>query len=428
MKQKFLLLALTAILAFNQTKAQFNSITDCGANGVGHSIFFINPDTGFVAGEDIGKGVIQKTVDGGNTWTRVYTSTTNLEWIYDIYFANSTTGVAVGENGTILHTVDGGTTWNHQTVSNVNSFNAVCYPTSTVGYATGAGTPQGPIYKTTDGGINWTAQVSNADSALGSIFFVNADTGYAVSSSDILKTTNGGTTWIRSNNNYSSGGSIYCTDVNTCYISGLGNPMIKTIDGGNTWNALSLPLLPSPYLYVAVSIYFTNEMTGYAVGAKFDTTNSTGTGVILKTTNAGQTWYNINTTGNNDTLQNRFLGSVRFVNSQIGYTTGSKGKVLKTINAGGLSTGIAYINNETIEMNVYPNPLSSSTTLQTNIFLHNATLTVDNCFGQTVAQIKNIKGQTITFHRDNLASGLYFVHLTQDNQIMMTKKLLITDN
>jgi len=75
-----------------------------------------------------------------------------------------------------------------------------------------------------------------------------------------------------------------------------------------------------------------------------------------------------------------------------------------------------------------PNPFSIQTTLQTDNPLHNATLTVDNCFGQTVAQIKNINGQTITLlHRDNLPGGLYFIRLTEENKIIAIDKLVITD-
>lgn len=76
---------------------------------------------------------------------------------------------------------------------------------------------------------------------------------------------------------------------------------------------------------------------------------------------------------------------------------------------------------------IYPNPFSTQTVLQTAFPVNNATLTVDNIFGQTVAQIKNISGQTITFNRGNLPSGLYFVRLTQDNKIIAVDKLVITD-
>ncbi|MDP1746239.1 MAG: LamG-like jellyroll fold domain-containing protein, partial [Bacteroidota bacterium] len=79
------------------------------------------------------------------------------------------------------------------------------------------------------------------------------------------------------------------------------------------------------------------------------------------------------------------------------------------------------------DLKLYPNPFSTQVTLQTDNLLHNATLTVYNCFGQTVKQIKNISGQTITLFRDNLPSGLYCIQLTQDNKIITTDKLVITD-
>ena len=78
-------------------------------------------------------------------------------------------------------------------------------------------------------------------------------------------------------------------------------------------------------------------------------------------------------------------------------------------------------------MNIFPNPFSAQTTLQATVPLTNATLTVVNYFGQTVAQIKNINGQTITFNRGNLASGLYFVWLTEQTKIISLDKLVITN-
>ena len=78
-------------------------------------------------------------------------------------------------------------------------------------------------------------------------------------------------------------------------------------------------------------------------------------------------------------------------------------------------------------ISISPNPFSSQTVLRANILLHNATLTVYNYYGQTVKQIKNISGETITISRDNLENGLYFISLTQDNKVFSTGKLVITD-
>lgn len=91
------------------------------------------------------------------------------------------------------------------------------------------------------------------------------------------------------------------------------------------------------------------------------------------------------------------------------------------------NTGISSLSETHSEINIFPNPFSTQTTLQTNYFLRNATLTIYNSFGQTVQQIKNISWQTVTLHRDNLPSGFYIIRLTQENKIIVTDKLIITD-
>ncbi|HRZ42066.1 MAG TPA: T9SS type A sorting domain-containing protein [Bacteroidales bacterium] len=75
----------------------------------------------------------------------------------------------------------------------------------------------------------------------------------------------------------------------------------------------------------------------------------------------------------------------------------------------------------------YPNPFSTKTNLQIDVFFKDATLTVYNSVGQQVKQINNISGQTLTLQRDNLPSGLYFMQLMQENKIIATQKLVITD-
>jgi len=93
---------------------------------------------------------------------------------------------------------------------------------------------------------------------------------------------------------------------------------------------------------------------------------------------------------------------------------------------GGIAIGI----NENLYSNKFqisPNPFFQQTTLQTGNILKIATLTLYNSYGQTVKQIKNISGQTITLHRDNLPSGLYFLRLTEGVKTFAIEKILITD-
>lgn len=76
---------------------------------------------------------------------------------------------------------------------------------------------------------------------------------------------------------------------------------------------------------------------------------------------------------------------------------------------------------------LYPNPFSSQAIFHSTISLHDATLTVENCFGQQVKQMKDLRGQSITFYRNALPGGFYIARLWQDDQVIATKKLIITD-
>lgn len=83
--------------------------------------------------------------------------------------------------------------------------------------------------------------------------------------------------------------------------------------------------------------------------------------------------------------------------------------------------------NEEIDFTIYPNPFSSQTNLEIDKNIKDATLTVYNSFGQQVKQIKNINSQKINLYRDNLPNGQYFLRLIQDNKILLTNKIVITD-
>jgi len=76
---------------------------------------------------------------------------------------------------------------------------------------------------------------------------------------------------------------------------------------------------------------------------------------------------------------------------------------------------------------IYPNPMITSTTLKSINPLYNATLTLYNSNGQTVKQVTNILGYDIKILRENLQSGLYFIHLSDGNNMLAVEKLQISD-
>ena len=105
------------------------------------------------------------------------------------------------------------------------------------------------------------------------------------------------------------------------WITGLTGTVLKTTDGGTTWDIK--PTNTTDHLY---SVYFTDENNGIAVGGAGTIFNPTR--IIIKTIDGGESWSIVQS---GDTT----LFSVNFVNQNLGWAVGQDGKVLKTVNSGG---------------------------------------------------------------------------------------------
>lgn len=108
--------------------------------------------------------------------------------------------------------------------------------------------------------------------------------------------------------------SVYFTDANTGYAVGDSGIILKTIDSGSKWSALSSGTLNNLY-----SVFFPDMDTGYVVG---------DVGTILKTTNGGSIWDFLSD-GTND----RFRSSC-FLDGSVGYIAGGGWDMSKTSNGG----------------------------------------------------------------------------------------------
>ncbi|MEJ5263513.1 MAG: YCF48-related protein, partial [Ignavibacterium sp.] len=101
--------------------------------------------------------------------------------------------------------------------------------------------------------------------------------------------------------------SISFVDQNNAFIFGNYGTMLKSGDGGNTWQFLQ-PFRPKKLS----SVYFVNQNIGYGVGDN---------GLIIKTTNGGNSW--ITQTTNVDTN----LSDIFFIDENYGYAVGDWGLV-----------------------------------------------------------------------------------------------------
>jgi hypothetical protein len=168
---------------------------------------------------------------------------------------------------------------------------------------------------------------------------------------------------------------------------------------------------------------------GYIVSGSSGGVGSFGM-YIIKTDSLGNSGCNENSTPTivtSPVLQlanlqiNHFRGITISIPPTFSTSAGSDSTICSTV-------GIPEYNNFDYAVNIYPNPFSQQTTLIFENSLQNATLSIMNCFGQLVKELVNISGHSFCIQRDNLPSGIYFVRLTINNEIISTNKLIIVND
>lgn len=150
----------------------------------------------------------------------------------------------------------------------------------------------GYIINTGDGGINWNRQ-GNASTIpnvmLECIRSLDSLTAWAVGGiadgyGTILKTTDGGATWIRQGNSSMIPGGlcgISPLNASTAWAVGGDNTMLYTSDGGENWTSISDPTYDG---FGFQCVYALNESVVWAVGGTMDY------GIILRSGDGGNTW------------------------------------------------------------------------------------------------------------------------------------------
>lgn len=116
------------------------------------------------------RGVIFKSVDGGNTWQQVFISSRPSTYCWKIFMRPSGKGIASIQtfiNDTLKAAVtnDFGNTWQEVNIAPSNPFNlwmaGVCFLNDTLGWISSE--YDGPTFQTTNGGLTWdTALVVRA--------------------------------------------------------------------------------------------------------------------------------------------------------------------------------------------------------------------------------------------------------------------------
>jgi len=297
----------------------WQSLPGTRENGSFIDVDFANSSVGYISG--IG-GLIVKTSDGGQTFSKLPSGTT--EDLYGIHCLNSQIVLTAGNGGTILRSIDGGSSWTPIASGTSYNLRNIYFYNTTIGYITGG---NGTLLKTTDGGLSWNPINPGTTDGLYGIYFTDMNTGYVSGLNGlILKTTDGGSTWTSQKSGISVGPiileSIFFTDSTHGIIAGgIGNPsftpnpvILKTSDAGAHWTPIPCPNVNDFY----VKVKFADANTGYIVGGYIEQ----NTGTLLKTTDGGSTWTNVS-------ISTHRLTGIKIINSESAFAVGLNGSILK---------------------------------------------------------------------------------------------------
>jgi photosystem II stability/assembly factor-like uncharacterized protein len=392
-----LILMITANVTASAQWTRQNS----GTNDFLIQVYFPAPDTGYVVswGPDAN---ILKTTNGGISWLQMPFTPNRINFIY---FTSVDTGYGVTDENEILKTTDGAASWVVlKDYGNYDLVGAIYFSDSQTGYTTTFHNQSRDtlfFIKTSDGGISWNELSWATGIILGTvpystcISFINRDTGYFVGliGLNIFGTTDGCNTV----NTLFSGStllSINFPSATTGYAGYDFDVILKTSDGGITWNPLQVPSVDESVW----AIDFTSEDTGFIIlsPGNYETSR------ILKTTDGGNSW--IVQTQITDTN----LNSIYFPDKNTGYAVGEEGVILKYHSP----IGIEELSADSL-FSVYPNPTSGQFILY-----------YDNP-NEGMVRIYNLLGEIVTTHslnegenpiNFNSGSGIYFLQVTSNGK------------
>lgn len=146
------------------------------------SICVLDTNTAFACGySGSSLGRVIKTTDGGANWTALSPGTATLN---GIFFRNSLTGWAVGNNGTIIYTTNGGLNWTVQSSTTSEILTGVHFINDTIGWVVGMA---GTLLYTEDAGTNWEIINVLLNVNLRKIFFFNQYRGWLCGNAGRIK-------------------------------------------------------------------------------------------------------------------------------------------------------------------------------------------------------------------------------------------------
>jgi photosystem II stability/assembly factor-like uncharacterized protein len=248
-----------------------------------NDLHFVSENIGYgVGGIQWESGVVLKTIDGGNNWSAI--DTFGVQSLYGIHFMNETIGMAVGLGGKILRTENGGNYWS---ISQENSWeyfrDVFVIDEQNHIIASGDGYTSGFALRSLN--TNWWSVIFDTiDISPRAVYMNTNTTGFMVGYGKVFKTEDAAVTWQTTDVRGDFFKSIHFPSESVGYIAGFQGSVLKTTDGGNSWEQLHKKSGAFFRGTKLEKVHFWDEYTGLVCGLN---------GKLLFTGDGGNNWKTI---------------------------------------------------------------------------------------------------------------------------------------
>lgn len=368
--------------------------------------------------------------------------------LYDVYFFDANTGLAVGDSGVIVRSVDGGLNWTTVMADDSVSFTKVKFFDSLTGIAVGS-----DIYKTVDAGLNWTrvpfdnssfydveilnsttcvisgnptGLIKSTDRCLtfdtlvsqgggqgqeefGLLSFVDDQIGYACPiwggfSNHTQKTTDGGITWnvIMDTNSFANPTVMEALNFISEDIGFKGgwynSHLEKSISGGYNWEIADFTDSLAYHQLIDFHIEPNQPNAYYSCGWY---------GELFKSIDGGDTWFQLDSVVSGTTS----LLGIYFVDDLTGWAVGLRGTIIRTT-TGGVVVGLEEpVFDGPIGVTLFPNPSSGSIEISYDKVYKIHSLRLSDMNGRTIPLLISSYNQ---LDLTALSKGIYLLEIETD--------------
>ena len=392
------LLSFLFLLSSFASFAQFGWVAQpSGTTTDLNAIYANGPFSVYVVGNN---GVARRTSNKGATWTNMNLGSTLT---HNRIRFDGTLGTMVGANQEILRTTNAGSSWASVGVG-TTTLHDFFFPNGTNGWVVGdVSNGFGLLYNTQNSQTAFHPDIVNK--VLRGIYFTTSVNGFAVGDGGVILRTFNNMNWTRvTSNTPRQLNKVEFLNANSGIIVGNFGVILKTTDGGNTWTQV-----PTGTTANLNGVYYPDANNIFVCGDN---------GTVLFSNNGGLTWQAepTNTTAKLTGIHGDGISDI--------WVCGYNGTILYRTLLSGVANSYKTAN---LKANLFPNPATENFTLTISGLKENATaeVVILNALGKEMQQFKIKKDQPLFLDTKNLAVGSYLYKVIETKGSLLTGKFLV---